>query len=135
MPATVTVNGEQETYTCPAFESSPPPEIAPPTSTLLKGSNTAKVNDLAFTRSGDKVSFLFSLMQISMMTQGNSCNIGVIARNPAFLPYLRDQLTEEVVAEQFKHCFEVLIVFSSHWMSSLFLPDKLLKGTAGGSPV
>ena len=46
-----------------------------------------------------------------MMTQGNSCNIGVIARNPAFLPYLRDQLTEEVVAEQFKHCFEVLIVF------------------------
>ena len=55
MPATVTVNGEQETYTCPAFESSPPPEIAPPTSTLLKGSNTAKVNDLAFTRSGDKV--------------------------------------------------------------------------------
>ena len=57
MPATVTVNGEQETYTCPAFESSPPPEIAPPTSTLLKGSNTAKVNDLAFTRSGDKVVF------------------------------------------------------------------------------
>ena len=55
-------------------------------------------------------------MQISMMTQGNSCNIGVIARNPAFLPYLRDQLTEEVVAEQFKHCFEVLIVFFSHWM-------------------
>ena len=51
-------------------------------------------------------------MQISMMTQGNSCNIGVIARNPAFLPYLRDQLTEEVVAEQFKHCFEVLIVYS-----------------------
>ena len=55
MPATVTVNGEQETYTCPAFESSPQPEITPPTVNLLKGSNTAKVNDLAFTRSGDKV--------------------------------------------------------------------------------
>ena len=57
MPATVTVNGEQETYNCPAFESSPPPEITPPTPTLLKGTNTAKVNDLAFTRSGDKVVF------------------------------------------------------------------------------
>ena len=42
-----------------------------------------------------------------MLTQGNSCKIGVIARHPSFLPYLRDQLTEQVVAEQFKHCFEV----------------------------
>ena len=70
------------------------------------------------------LSLLFSLMQISMMTQGNSCNIGVIARNPAFLPYLRDQLTEEVVAEQFKHCFEVLIVYSWH-RYALFDPSWL----------
>ena len=125
MPATVTVNGEQETYNCPAFESSPAPEISPPTPTLLKGSNTAKVNDLAFTRSGDKVVFkiifLFILVDTNF-TQGNSCNIGVIARNPAFFPYLREQLTEEVVAEQFKHCFEVLILFSSHCLC-YFLPD------------
>ena len=60
-----------------------------------------------------------------MMTQGNSCNIGVIARHPSFLPYLRDKLTEEVVAEHFKHCFEVLIVFflTDCWMPFLFLPD------------
>ena len=61
MPATVTVNGEEETYTCPAFESSPPKELVPPASNLLKGSNSVKVNDLAFTRSGDKVSFVLNL--------------------------------------------------------------------------
>ena len=61
MPATVTVNGEKETYTCPAFESSSQPEIAPPSANLMTGSNTAKVNDLAFTRSGDKVVILFFL--------------------------------------------------------------------------
>ena len=142
MPATVTVNGEQETYTCPAFESSPPSEIAPPTTTLLKGSNTAKVNDLAFTRSGDKVEKAFyywaeciTIESIRLfvenplilfdenLTQGNSCNIGVIARNPAFLPYLRDRLTEEVVAEQFKHCFEVLTLSFSRFTLSFLLPS------------
>ena len=74
-----------------------------------------------------------------MMTQGNSCNIGVIARNPAYLPYLREQLTEEVVAEQFKHCFEVSILFrlTYCWMPFLFLPDDYLpnKGTACGSSI
>jgi hypothetical protein len=120
MPATVTVNGEQETYTCPAFESSPPPEIAPPTSTLLKGSNTAKVNDLAFTRSGDK---------------GNSCNIGVIARNPAFLPYLRDQLTEEVVAEQFKHCFEAPPVVHRYDLPGVNAMNFVLEASLGGGGI
>ena len=33
-----------------------------------------RLNDLAYTRSGDK---------------GDSCNVGVIARHPAFLPYIR----------------------------------------------
>ena len=41
------------------------------------------------------------------MFQGNSCNIGVIARDPAYLPYIREQLTEEVVAGYFAHAFEV----------------------------
>ena len=58
-----------------------------------------------------------------MMTQGNSCNIGVIARHPTFLPYLKDQLTEEVVAEHFKHCFEVLIVSSLTLLDAPFIPS------------
>ena len=49
----------------------------------------------------DFYSFLF-FFQIS----GNNCNIGIIARDPAFLPYIRDQLTEEVVAKYFAHVIE-----------------------------
>ena len=49
--------------------------------------------------------------------QGNSCNIGVIARDPAYLPYIREQLTEEVVAGYFAHAFEVnhLCICRSHY--------------------
>ena len=31
----------------------------------------------------------------------------MIARDPAYLPYIREQLTEEVVAGYFAHAFEV----------------------------
>merc|ERR1719419_1765610 len=120
MPATVTVNGEQETYNCPAFESSPAPELTPPSSSLLKGSNTARVNDLAFTRSGDK---------------GNSCNIGVIARHPSYLPYLRDQLTEELVAEQFKHCFEAPPVVRRYDLPGVNAMNFVLEASLGGGGI
>ena len=58
--------------------------------TLKQGSNTFRLEELAFSRSGDK---------------GNSCNIGVIARDPAYLPYIKDRLTEERVFEYFEHLF------------------------------
>ena len=32
---------------------------------------------------------------------GDSCNIGVIARHPAYLPYIKHYLTEEKVTEYF----------------------------------
>lgn len=48
-----------------------------------------------------------ALVGFSHFQQGNSCNIGVIARDPAYLPYIREQLTEEVVAKYFAHAFEV----------------------------
>ena len=47
--------------------------------------------DIAHARSGDK---------------GNYSNIGVIARQPEFLPWIRASLTEENVAEYMKHVFE-----------------------------
>ena len=46
---------------------------------------------VAHARSGDK---------------GNYSNIGVIARQPEFLPWIRASLTEENVAEYMKHVFE-----------------------------
>ena len=52
------------------------------------GDKSYKLEELAYARSGDK---------------GNSCNIGVIARNPKYLPYIKQQLTAEVVHEYFKH--------------------------------
>ena len=32
--------------------------------------------------------------------------VGVIARDPSFLPYIKEALTEEAVSEYFKHVFE-----------------------------
>ena len=43
---------------------------------------------------------------IDVLLQGNACNIGIIARTPAYLPYIREQLSEDVVEEFFKHTFE-----------------------------
>ena len=41
----------------------------------------------------------------------------MIARDPAYLPYIREQLTEEVVAGYFAHAFEVnhLCICRSHY--------------------
>lgn len=58
---------------------------------LLKGSNTYSLVDLAYARSGDK---------------GNTCNIGVIARDPSFLPYMEEKLTNVAVSSYFSHLFE-----------------------------
>ncbi|XP_063415043.1 uncharacterized protein LOC134696988 isoform X1 [Mytilus trossulus] len=55
------------------------------------GNKSYRLEDLAYTRSGDK---------------GNMCNIGVIARHPAILPYLRQQLTSDAVQKYFSHLFD-----------------------------
>ena len=91
MPATVSLGDQKETYTPGTFPSEPAADISISQPTLVRGENSFRLNDLAFTRSGDK---------------GNSCNIGVIARHPSYLPYLREQLTETAVAEHFAHVFE-----------------------------
>jgi hypothetical protein len=52
---------------------------------------TALLIDLAWARSGDK---------------GDAFNIGVIARRPEFMPYIRAALAEEVVGRWFAHEFE-----------------------------
>ncbi|XP_014832290.1 PREDICTED: uncharacterized protein LOC106910219, partial [Poecilia mexicana] len=71
---------------------------APPTShqdapdtDLPSGPHTYRLEDLAFTRSGDK---------------GDSANIGVIARHPLYFPYLKKHLTSSVVEDYFSHLIE-----------------------------
>ncbi|XP_028420118.1 uncharacterized protein LOC114545791 isoform X2 [Perca flavescens] len=72
-----------------------PEQEAPPTSAedepdaeLPSGPHSYRLEELAYTRSGDK---------------GDSANIGVIARHPLFFPYLRKHLTASVVEEYFSH--------------------------------
>jgi hypothetical protein len=47
--------------------------------------------DLAFARSGDK---------------GNHCNIGVVARKPEYLQYIKNSLTQEAVADYLSHIMD-----------------------------
>ncbi|KAL4230889.1 hypothetical protein ACF0H5_011263 [Mactra antiquata] len=67
------------------------PDSKSSTSELMKGTCTYRLEDLAYTRSGDK---------------GNNCNIGVVARHPSFLPYIKQALTEQTVGEYFNHMFD-----------------------------
>ncbi|XP_054457194.1 uncharacterized protein lratb.1 [Anoplopoma fimbria] len=75
-----------------------PEQEAPPTSAqdepdagLPSGPHSYRLEELAYTRSGDK---------------GDSANIGVIARHPLFFPYLKKHLTSSVVEEYFSHLIE-----------------------------
>ena len=94
MNATVSVDGKEEAYSCESFPEETVPKLEIEAVELVRGRNNIRLDDVAFTRSGDK---------------GNSCNIGVIARDPAFLPYIREQITPEAVANWFEHMFEVSI--------------------------
>ncbi|XP_056345117.1 uncharacterized protein LOC130252017 isoform X3 [Oenanthe melanoleuca] len=58
---------------------------------LPSGPHTYRLEDLAYTRSGDK---------------GNSANIGVIARHPLYYPYLKKTLTAQALENYFQHLLE-----------------------------
>eukprot|EP00088_Acartia_fossae_P052439 TRINITY_DN5923_c0_g1_i1.p1 TRINITY_DN5923_c0_g1~~TRINITY_DN5923_c0_g1_i1.p1 ORF type:complete len:620 (-),score=121.10 TRINITY_DN5923_c0_g1_i1:453-2312(-) len=95
MDATVTLDsGASETYKAPEFEASEEKtsdENVSHDQTLLTGDHTYRLEDLAYMRSGDK---------------GNSCNVGVIARHPAFLPYIRSALSQQNVGHHFRHMIQ-----------------------------
>ncbi|KAK6173181.1 hypothetical protein SNE40_016685 [Patella caerulea] len=82
-PSTPTAEYPQTVYNT----KSPTPVEQP---SLPSGDYTYRLIDLAYTRSGDK---------------GNDSNIGVIARHPAFLPYINQALTVESVEDYFQHVF------------------------------
>lgn len=60
----------------------------PAANAYARGTRTVPLVQLAWGRSGDK---------------GDSANIGILARKPEFLPYIRAALTEEAVARWFAH--------------------------------
>ncbi|XP_076839006.1 uncharacterized protein LOC143484258 [Brachyhypopomus gauderio] len=55
---------------------------------LPTGSHHYRLEDLVYTRSGDK---------------GDTANIGVVARHPVYFPYLKKLLTADVVEKYFQH--------------------------------
>jgi hypothetical protein len=69
------------------------PPAAPPPDSREPGPDAVKVRlvDLAWGRSGDK---------------GDIANIGILARKPDYLPYIRSALSEEVVKDYFAHVCE-----------------------------
>jgi hypothetical protein len=62
-----------------------------PTTEARFGGETRRLIELAYGRSGDK---------------GDHANIGIIARQPEYLPAIRAALTTEAVAEWFAHYLE-----------------------------
>ncbi|CAM5777863.1 acyclic terpene utilization AtuA family protein [Rhizobacter fulvus] len=60
----------------------------PPPDAFARGTRSVPLVQLAWGRSGDK---------------GDAANIGIIARRPEFLPYIRAAITEEAVAHWFAH--------------------------------
>ncbi|XP_072170735.1 uncharacterized protein [Diadema setosum] len=95
VPITIDVEGNQEEFSMPASQEkeagSASESDAAPSGDVQTGSHSFTVGQLAYTRSGDK---------------GNSSNIGVIARHPSYVPYLRNALTSQAVQEYFQHVFE-----------------------------
>lgn len=90
VPVMIDLDGKIETMT---FDGHDRDDFALPVegvSTEPSGPDWSEVPliRLAFARSGDK---------------GNAANIGVIARDPAFLPYIRAALTPDSVALRFAH--------------------------------
>ena len=91
VPAYVTFNGIETKVlhnTDDKFQKRDPPKKL--VEKIQFGPHTFKLEDLAYARSGDK---------------GDNCNIGVIARHPAYVPYLRHHLTADVVYQYFEHLF------------------------------
>ena len=73
---------------------------------------------LAVARSGDK---------------GNRANIGVLARDPAYLPWIWRALTEDAVADRFAHFLEGAV--ARYWLPGSAAINFVLHDTLGGGGV
>jgi hypothetical protein len=92
LQATVTIDGVTEAVAVPTeggyLAHTPAPAAPPPV--IDRDCVEVPLVRLAFGRSGDK---------------GNLFNVGIIARKPEYLPYIRAALTPDAVAAWFGHAF------------------------------
>ncbi len=82
-PVSVNVEG--------GYDPARPVAQAPEVGTMAATDTTVPLYQLAWARSGDK---------------GNHANIGVVARKPEYLPYIREALSEGAVAAFMKHVLD-----------------------------
>lgn len=89
-PVAVEVDGKDVPVSVATTPVHLDPPAAPPADSREPGPDAVKVRlvDLAWGRSGDK---------------GDIANIGILARKPDYLPYIRSALSEEVVKDYFAH--------------------------------
>ncbi|MDP2228687.1 MAG: acyclic terpene utilization AtuA family protein [Moraxellaceae bacterium] len=88
----IDIDGERRAVEIPLASSAPVAPLAAGTAAVLDGSEIeVPLVKLAWARSGDK---------------GNASNIGVIARRPEYLPYIRHALTEKSVADYMAHVLD-----------------------------
>ena len=90
---------------------------------LKAGSHEYSLEQLAFLRSGDKgdssnigmssnlnvpycCEGIIIIVSESILHVHTSVTVGVVARHPSYLPYLKQALTCEVVSEYFEHLLE-----------------------------
>ena len=102
--------------------------------------NTLLVGEVAQLR-GDEIEVpLVKVAHARSGDKGNYSNIGVIARQPEFLPWIRASLTEENVAEYMKHVFEGTAEGQSNNVTRYELPGMnalniLLENALGGGGI
>ncbi|MFN3587209.1 MAG: acyclic terpene utilization AtuA family protein, partial [Moraxellaceae bacterium] len=93
VPVSIDIDGQRRDVTLPGGSAAalPAPLPAGPVAVLDGSETQVPLVRLAWARSGDK---------------GNASNIGVIARRPEYLPYIRAALTESAVAQWMAHVLD-----------------------------
>lgn len=86
-------------------------------SLIIEDSITVPLIDLALARSGDK---------------GNHCNIGVIARNKAFLPYIEAALSAENVSHYLTHILSAQSTITCYQLPGFLALNLLIEHSLGG---
>lgn len=87
---------------------------------LPLGKHTYRLEDLAYTRSGDK---------------GNTCNIGIIARHSSYYPFLKEYLTSIAVKSYFSHLLDDNAEVTRYELPGIHGLNFVLQNSLGGGGV
>jgi hypothetical protein len=122
IPVTVDLDGNTIPVNIPAgsaFDANTLPDDS--RGDIATGEVAVPLIKLAWARSGDK---------------GNHANIGVIARQPEYLPYINAALTEDAVADYMQHVLDPDTGSVSRWsLPGMNAYNFLLKNALGGGGI